>query len=75
MERLQESLERRSSSLISLESLLIIQKVGKQDLERLNEIPCIRQSLLYGIGGGVGLGAVRMFGSGRTYKSWKYGQG
>merc|ERR1712232_564471 len=35
----------------------------KEDLTR---IPCLRTALLYGIGGGIGVGAVRFFGSGRV---------
>ncbi|KAE8540006.1 hypothetical protein D1P53_003944 [Cryptococcus gattii VGV] len=35
----------------------------KQDLENIGQIPCARNSLLYGIAGGVGVGAVRFLGS------------
>ena len=39
----------------------------KEDFSR---VPCIRNALLYGLGGGIGIGAVRFFGSGR--KLWCY---
>lgn len=34
-----------------------------EDLKNLGTIPCVRNSLLYGIGTGVGIGAVRFLGT------------
>ncbi|WVN85859.1 uncharacterized protein L203_101011 [Cryptococcus depauperatus CBS 7841] len=35
----------------------------KHDFENIGQVPCARKSLLYGIAGGAGLGAVRFLGS------------
>jgi len=35
----------------------------KQEFQNLDKIPCIRNSLLYGIGGGTGIGAIRFLGT------------
>ena len=38
----------------------ILQRLNvRRDLENIGSIPCARTSLLYGIGGGAGIGAVR----------------
>lgn len=64
MDRFQKSFRSAPNPSIS-DFWLIIQRLGKNDFDRFDKIPCIRTSLLYGIGAGVGLGAVRIFGSGR----------
>ncbi|OWZ61572.1 hypothetical protein J008_01776 [Cryptococcus neoformans] len=47
----------------------------KQDLENIGKIPCARNSLLYGIAGGVGVGAVRFLGSRKPWlaANWAVG--
>ncbi|XAO23318.1 hypothetical protein I312_102096 [Cryptococcus bacillisporus CA1280] len=47
----------------------------KQDLENIGQIPCARNSLLYGIAGGVGVGAVRFLGSRKPWlaANWAVG--
>ncbi|WWD17977.1 hypothetical protein CI109_102423 [Kwoniella shandongensis] len=46
-----------------------------EDLENIGKIPCARNSLLYGIAGGAGVGAVRFLGSRRPWlaANWAVG--
>ncbi|WVF70777.1 hypothetical protein IAT40_005571 [Kwoniella sp. CBS 6097] len=47
----------------------------KEDFENIGKIPCARNSLLYGIAGGAGIGAVRFLGSRRPWiaANWAVG--
>ncbi|KAK6905505.1 hypothetical protein I203_106334 [Kwoniella mangroviensis CBS 8507] len=47
----------------------------KEDFENIGKIPCARNSLLYGIAGGAGLGAVRFLGSRKPWvaANWAVG--
>ncbi|KAK1923585.1 hypothetical protein DB88DRAFT_304640 [Papiliotrema laurentii] len=47
----------------------------KDDFQNLGQTPCVRTSLLYGIGGGIGLGAVRAFASGRIISASRWAVG
>ncbi|WVQ71048.1 hypothetical protein IAR50_000573 [Cryptococcus sp. DSM 104548] len=47
----------------------------KDDFENLGKIPCARNSLLYGIAGGTGIGAVRFLGSRRPYSAANWAVG
>ncbi|WVQ85330.1 hypothetical protein IAT38_007495 [Cryptococcus sp. DSM 104549] len=47
----------------------------KQDLENIGQIPCARNSLLYGIAGGTGLGVVRFLGSRRVISGGNWAVG
>jgi hypothetical protein len=68
MERLQIGFQGMSLSFPQHSSRLMYKQVDlKRDFENLNQIPCARSSLLYGIGGGVGLGAVRFISSKRRF--------
>ncbi|KAK8865838.1 hypothetical protein IAR55_000986 [Kwoniella newhampshirensis] len=46
-----------------------------EDFENIGKIPCARNSLLYGIAGGTGIGAVRFLGSRRPWlaANWAVG--
>ncbi|WRT63974.1 uncharacterized protein IL334_000901 [Kwoniella shivajii] len=47
----------------------------KEDFENIGKIPCARNSLLYGIAGGTGLGAVRFLGSRRPWAAANWAVG
>ncbi|ODN84329.1 hypothetical protein L202_00303 [Cryptococcus amylolentus CBS 6039] len=47
----------------------------KNDLENLGKMPCARNSLLYGIAGGTGIGAVRFLGSRRPWSAANWAVG
>ncbi|WVR05737.1 hypothetical protein IAU60_002762 [Kwoniella sp. DSM 27419] len=47
----------------------------KEDFENIGQIPCARNSLLYGIAGGSGLGAVRFLGSRKPWSAANWAVG
>ncbi len=52
--------------MLSRSSLIFLQRIDPiKDFENIGNIPCARSSLLYGIGGGAGIGAVRFLSSRR----------
>ncbi|WWC66597.1 uncharacterized protein I206_100500 [Kwoniella pini CBS 10737] len=46
-----------------------------EDLQNIGKIPCARNSLLYGIAGGTGLGAVRFLGSRKPWSAANWAVG
>ncbi|CAK9782550.1 hypothetical protein CC85DRAFT_326933 [Cutaneotrichosporon oleaginosum] len=48
-----------------------LKRVSMNDfsLERAGQVPCLRSSALYGISGGVGIGAIRFLGTRKVYSA------
>jgi cytochrome c oxidase assembly protein subunit 20 len=49
-----------------------VKTVRLQDFQQVHMYPCVRESLLNGIGGGFGIGGLRLLFGGRNYQSSDY---